>query len=218
MIQAVLFDFDGVVASTIEIHIDAWRTVWKEYYNLEPDPLVVKKNEGSPAFRIAQELGDHLGHPLSAGVAKKLSDEKNLLFRQNIHDAVYPDSGRVLQEIKNRGLYTGLVTGTQIENVLHVLDSEIVKLFDTIVTEKDTSNGKPAPDPYLAAMKKLNVPAKNCLVIENAPLGISAAVASGAHTVALETTLPKDYLREADWILSDHKALYEFVRFLNPLA
>ncbi len=218
MIQAVLFDFDGVIASTIEIHIEAWRTVWKEYYNLEPDPIVIKKNEGSPAFRIAQEIGEHLGHPLSAKVAKKLSDEKNLLFRQNVQDAVYPDFTRVLHEIKNRDLYTGLVTGTQIENVLYVLDSEIVKLFDAIVTEKDTSNGKPAPDPYLAAMKKLQIPAKNSLVIENAPLGISAAVASGAHTVALETTLPIEYLREADWILADHKSLYEFVRFLTPLS
>ena len=71
----------------------------------------------------------------------------------------------------------------------------------------DVQNGKPHPQPYLMALSQLNLRASDALVIENAPFGIASAKAAGLKCVALETSLPKSYLKQADAVFSSYKDL-----------
>ncbi len=63
---------------------------------------------------------------------------------------------------------------------------------------------KPAPEPYLKAVEMLGVPKEQCLVIENAPLGIRSAKSAGLRCIAIPTYLDRDSLKEADVIVDSH--------------
>jgi beta-phosphoglucomutase len=75
-------------------------------------------------------------------------------------------------------------------------------LFDVIVTGDDTDKGKPDPDPYLKGIRKLGLNRLDCVVVENAPLGIRSAKEAGVdYVIAVTTTLDASYLQEADDIM-----------------
>jgi beta-phosphoglucomutase len=88
-----------------------------------------------------------------------------------------------------------------------VLGPEICSWFDCIITAEDVECGKPDPEPYLRAIQKLHVAPSECLIIENAPLGIRAGKSAGAAVVAITTTLAPYHLREADAIVHDFEEL-----------
>ena len=66
--------------------------------------------------------------------------------------------------------------------------------------------------PFVKAMERIGVKNKNCLVVENAPLGISAAKKAGVYCIAIETTLNKKILKEADLILPSFHEFYKFAK------
>ena len=82
-----------------------------------------------------------------------------------------------------------------------------------IVAGNEVKQGKPHPEPYLKSLQKLKIKASEAVVIENAPFGIRSAKQAGLKCLALETSLPKQYLREADMIFSSIKELEEKTNF-----
>ena len=80
-------------------------------------------------------------------------------------------------------------------------------IFSAIITSDDVSFGKPNPEPYIKALNKLNLSSHQCIVIENAPLGIEAAKSAGITCFALETTLDRSYLTNADETFDSHLSL-----------
>ncbi|MGE5437612.1 MAG: HAD family hydrolase, partial [Syntrophothermus sp.] len=74
--------------------------------------------------------------------------------------------------------------------------------FDVIVSGEDVHKAKPNPDPYLTAQKELGMAINECVVIENAPLGIESAKAAGMICIAIESTLGKEYLQKADFLIN----------------
>jgi beta-phosphoglucomutase len=84
-----------------------------------------------------------------------------------------------------------------------------------IVTGNDVKHGKPHPEPYLTSLKNLKMKPSDAVVIENAPFGIRSAKEAGLRCLALETSLPREYLREADAVYSSIKDLQAAVLFLN---
>jgi beta-phosphoglucomutase-like phosphatase (HAD superfamily) len=82
-----------------------------------------------------------------------------------------------------------------------VLKPEEIALFDCIITSEEAVNSKPHPEPYLKASSGLKIAPKECLVIENAPLGIEAAKSAGMKVVAITSTLAREKLKSADWVV-----------------
>jgi beta-phosphoglucomutase len=105
--------------------------------------------------------------------------------------------------LQNNGLRTVLVTGSKASSADKVLRAAGVRdLFEVIVTGDDTKKGKPDPDPYLKAIEKIGVDRLDCIIVENAPLGIRSAKAAGVdYVIALATTLEPSFLRDADYIM-----------------
>jgi beta-phosphoglucomutase len=203
--KALLFDCDGVVATTFPFHFAAWCAVMPP--EIEIAEGVVKRNEGAPAFRIAQEIyrANHLG--LDEAQARLFAEAKNRYFRQHHSASIYPEIEPLLDIAEAMSCRHGLVTGTVLENLRSFMPEELLQRFHCLVKDKDVEQGKPHPQPYLTAANRLQIPAADCLVVENAPLGIQSALAAQMTCVALTTTLPAEELTGAHFIFADHGEL-----------
>jgi beta-phosphoglucomutase-like phosphatase (HAD superfamily) len=84
-------------------------------------------------------------------------------------------------------------------------------VFEIIITGEMVSNGKPDPEPYLKAVNELNVDKESCLVVENAPAGITSAKSAGLTCFAVQTSLPEEYLKSADKIFGSIADLSAFL-------
>ncbi len=218
MIQALLLDFDGVVAESFDFHYRAWQNVISEF-DVRPYDMIIKLHEGQPARMMAQAIYRAAGLTLDGEKAQILAREKNQAFRRLGSVPIYPQAFTLLQKAKQHGLKTALVTGTRIENVRYVLSNEQLQLFDVIIQDGDYRHPKPDAEPYLLAAERLSVPPPNALVVENAPLGIAAAKKAGMFCIALMTTLAEEHLRGADVIIADHQQLLQrFPLFINHKA
>jgi beta-phosphoglucomutase len=109
--------------------------------------------------------------------------------------------------LKQKGISTAIVTGASRARITEHLDAGIASQVTALVTADDVTHTKPHPEPYLKAVTKLNLSPKNCIVVENAILGIESAKAANCKCFALETTLTKTDLRQADEVFSTHKDL-----------
>ena len=96
----------------------------------------------------------------------------------------------------------GLVTGTPMVELDKILPCDIRRLFDAVISGDSVKQGKPHPEPYLKAAAVLGLRPRQCLVVENAPLGIESAKKAGMSCVAVTTSLPKEYLKKADIIVN----------------
>jgi beta-phosphoglucomutase len=122
-------------------------------------------------------------------------------------------SRRFLYFLKKHGFVLTLVTGTARHEVERILSKELLGLFSVIITGNDVKKGKPHPEPYLIALKKLQMKPKDVVVFENAPFGIISAKRAHLRCLALETYLPKTYLKRADFVFSSYQELCRRVHF-----
>jgi beta-phosphoglucomutase len=136
-------------------------------------------------------------------------EEKRAYYRTIVQVKEYPGAFEVIGELRRRGLRTALVTACALKNMQHSLSSEKQGRFDFIITGDEVARAKPFPDPYLTAAQRLDLAPHECLVVENAPLGIEAAKKAGMYCVAIETTLGRPYLGSADLILSNITGLLD---------
>jgi beta-phosphoglucomutase len=116
-----------------------------------------------------------------------------------------------LLELKDRQYKLALVTGTRLEVVNKVLQMGLENIFKVIVTGEMVNKGKPNPEPYMNAVDELNARKEDCIVIENAPAGITSAKGAGLTCFAVQTSLSEEYLQDADKIFQDIDEVSEFL-------
>ncbi len=203
MIEAVLFDFDGVIADTLTYHVQAWQKVFKSY-NVKVKFEDIAIIEGAKAFEIALRLVEKKKLSFSQDECQQLALKKRQVYRSIIRATAYPEIVEFINKLKLRPLKLGLVTGSILSNVLCVVNEDFIKSFQVIITSDDVKKCKPDPEPFLTASNKLQIPPENCIVIENAPFGIKSAKVAGMKCIALRTTIKDDeILKEADLIVND---------------
>lgn len=193
MIQAVLFDFDGVLVDSMPFHVQAWQAVFSAY-DIAVKPEDVLLLEGARAVELASKIFKEHNVRLVSSDLQKFVDKKQEMFREIANIALDPPAVELVKKVGTAGLQLGLVTGTARANVEQILGSELISFFDGIITGDDVDAGKPAPACYLKAANALAVAPESCLVIENAPLGIQAARAAGMVVAAVTTTLERRFL------------------------
>jgi beta-phosphoglucomutase len=206
--KAILFDLDGVVLDSLAAHLAAWeQTLAPLGIHLTRDDLAPL--EGMPTAPMAIKFTElFLGRACSHEEAARLAAIKRALFLRLLDPRPIPGIVPLLHNLRGRGYRLALVTGNSGPAVAHVLSAlGLDGLFELRVTAEDTSRGKPDPEPYSTAAARLNLPPADCLVVENAPLGLQSATAAGMRCVALATTLPASRLAAADQVFADVKAL-----------
>lgn len=202
-IKAVLLDFDGVIANTIAYHVQAWQQVFASYQVeiLAEDVCLL---EGQLAEEIGRQLAQQKKVSLNEMTLKEMVKQKRAIYNQITKATVFPASRKLIELLKQNSIKIALVTGAIRQNIEPITGIEFLRNFDTIITGNEVVNTKPHPEPYLTAAKKLNVLPGECLVIENAPLGIRAAKLAAMFCIAVKTTFRDEkYLKEADLIVSD---------------
>lgn len=213
--KAILFDFDGVIGKTMEDNFFAWQKACHKFGKKisQNDYLPL---EGMKLLEVAKKL---CGANISDEDAEKIVSEKEANYLQKNSVILYPHVSDFLKKLLHFKIPFGLVTAGREARLRKSLGDEFLKQFSTVVFGDSTSRGKPFPDPYLTGAKNLGEPAMNCVVIENAPLGIKAAKSAGSYCIAITSTLPAKYLKEADEIIESFRALEEvsLIRtFFNP--
>ncbi len=201
--KAVLFDFDGVIAPTMDYHVQAWIEAFLKYrLRITADDIYYQ--EGQPAAAIVRILSRNYGLNLTEAELDQIAANKHEIYSQLTQAKIYPEIITLIDQLKARSILIGIVTGSILPNMIPVTGEEFLRQFDVIVTSDLVQKNKPYPDPYLLAAEKLGLAPAACLVIENAPLGIQAAKTAGMFCVAIKTTIKDEkYLQPADLIIED---------------
>ena len=202
---------DGVITMSMPLHYRAWARVFAGI-GIKVSRFEVYRREGQKGLDSVMEISAKYGKPVTTAVAKELLLKKELFFKKIVHTRFVPGARRFIKQCHHRGLKTGLVTGTARHEVEKILPEALIKAFDVIVCGSDVRNGKPHPEPYLKALKALKIAGGEALVIENAPFGITSAVKAGVRCVAIETSLPRRYLKEADHVVRNYTELKKFMK------
>lgn len=212
--KAVLFDLDGVLIDSMPHHVAAWQTIFSRL-GVDIPAEVLRRSEGEKAKITIRRLAEEHGLHLSDAQLEELVEKKRRIYRQNAPRGLRPAARRAVEGCRRQGLKTAIVTGSVRPNIEWTLSPDERQLFDVIISSEICENSKPYPEPYLAAAKRLSLAPVDCLVIENAPLGIRSAKAAGMTCVAITTTLPADELDGADLIIPDLDHLEDVMGFKN---
>lgn len=202
--KAILFDLDGVITDTMGYHLEAYRQAF-ERSGVTVTQLDIYLHEGMPSMDVGRAINKDKNSRLTEEQLKGIIKYKRELYRKlaegNIR--VYPGVKETLKMLRQNGILLALVTGSNRKSVTKVIgEAGLNDSFDTIVTGEDTEKGKPYADPYKKAMEKLGVKSENSVVVENAPLGIRSAKAANVdYVIGVTTTLPEQYLNEADDVM-----------------
>jgi len=198
--RAVLFDLDGVLVDSTPAVARVWAG-WAHEHGFDPGE-VVKKAHGRPSITTIRELLPNADH-----AAENREVERREIA--DIEDVVpLPGAMELLQALP-LDRWAIVTSCTRALAAVRIGAAGLPKPKQ-MVTSTDVQHGKPDPEPYLKGAQILGVPAADCLVIEDAPAGIRAGKAAGAHVLALRTTASDAELQPAgaDWIVNDCAELF----------
>ena len=185
-IEAVLFDMDGTLVDSESVHYICWSQLLAPFGVRYDEDDFCQRFSGRPTIDAAKEIKQT--HNLSVS-SRYLADEKYRLFSKYVKTnlpPLMPYAADILFAVKEQGLKMALVTGSarhEAEPILKGLG--FYDLFDTVVTKDDVTNPKPAGDPYLLALKNMQVAAKNAIAVEDTFTGVTAANNAALAVVAI---------------------------------
>jgi beta-phosphoglucomutase family hydrolase len=195
----VIWDMDGVLVDTGELHYQSWRRVFEDL-KTEFSRDQFRATFGMNNAGILEEI---LGYKPEFHFVEKVSQQKEGQFRRSVQGRVTPLPGVLewLRQLKDMGFHQSIASSAPQANIDVLVDElQIRDFFEVMVSGYDMP-GKPNPDVFLRAADLMGVPAKNCIVIEDAIAGVRAARSAGMRCIAVTTTNPAHLLSEADIVL-----------------
>jgi len=198
--KAIIFDMDGVLVDSMPYHFLAWYEALRPY-GIRVSCFDVYSKEGERWDKTLKDLFKDSGIKLSPGIMKEIFIKRQKIFKKYFCRSIFKGAQESLNCFKAEGYLLGLVTGTPIQEVNKILPSKILSMFEVIVAGNQVKRGKPHPEPYLKASRLLSLAPSQCLVVENAPLGIESAKRAGMFCIAVTTSLPAAYLKKADMVV-----------------
>jgi HAD superfamily hydrolase (TIGR01509 family) len=187
LIQAVLWDSDGVLVDTESVFyettrdvlaskgIDLPREYWARHY----------LGQGQNSHEIALELG------LPANELEPLLKYRNAVFRERLQTgvSVRPQVHTTLSRLQPMVRLAMVTAATRDHIELTHRDSQLLPFFELVLTFEDYGKPKPSPAGYLMALERLGLPADRCLAVEDSPRGVRAAAGAGLQCVLVPTDL-----------------------------
>ncbi len=192
-LAALLFDVDGTLAETEELHRTAFNETFAEFgLDWRWDAKLYKAllKVGGGRERIRHFAVDHLGgRPDDARIAD-MHRAKTARYQQGIAEGrlpLRPGIAALLRTARTDGLRLAVVTTTSRSNVTELLTANLgpegPALFEVLATGEDAPDKKPDPTVYRVALDRLGLPAAACLAIEDSGIGLAAAGAAGVPAV-----------------------------------
>jgi beta-phosphoglucomutase family hydrolase len=197
MLRAVIFDWDGVVVDSSALHERSWEIVAaRRELPLPADHF--KRGFGKKNNIIIPELGWATKPDEIAELAHEKEETYRALVREH---GIAPLAGvrELLQDLQNHHIPTAIGSSTERANLDLLLDlMDLRRFFQAIVSGEEVTHGKPDPSIFLLAAQRLGQAPADCLVIEDAHVGIDAARCAGMAVLAVGTTHPVSELQNAD--------------------
>lgn len=192
-VRGAIFDLDGTLVDSAALHEASWRMLAEEL-GLRIAEDWFHRTFGRANMDIIPEL---LGHAASASELKRYSDRKEELYRQIARERLrlVPGAGELLADLKRAGWRVGIGSSTPRAN----LDFAVPLLglsewVDAYVGMEDVARHKPEPDTFVETARRLGVAPNRCLVFEDAPAGVEAAVRGGMAAIGVTTHHPPERL------------------------
>src|SRR5690348_16452240 len=201
--KAVIFDLDGTLLNNNSFHRKTWEAYLK---NIEK---VISPEEFNAYIngRTNKDAIEYIyGRKMSEEESTKYTLEKESLYRKLYKPFIKPVPGLLhfLEVLHKKNIPMAIATSGIQPNIGFMFENLPIKhYFKVIVNSSHIMNGKPHPEIYLKAASQLDISPKNCLVFEDAVVGIRSAKAAGMKVIAVATTQTKEELSIADMIVDD---------------
>ena len=197
MIKGFIFDLDGVITDTADLHYKAWKKLaddqgWNFDQNVNDELRGVSRMD---SIRI---ICEHNKETIAEEKLNELAKYKNDIYVASLEEMTpndyLPGAQELLNLLRREGFLVALGSASRnAAKVLQQLDAN--KYFDVIGDGNSVTNSKPAPDIFLYAANALDLKPEECIVYEDAKSGIDAAKAGGFHSVGIG---PKERVGHAD--------------------
>lgn len=205
MIQAIIFDLDGVIVDTARYHYQAWKRLAKEYgffFSIEQNERL-KGISRMESLEILLNIGNV---KIDSEEEKlRLATLKNEWYRENIlkmtHQEILPGVENFLAELKEANYKVAI--GSSSKNAGTILERiGYNDFFDVVIDGTKITKSKPDPEVFVKAAQGINVAPENCVVFEDAYAGIEAAKKANMKTIGVGN---KQVLHNADIVVPDLK-------------
>ncbi len=198
--KAVIWDMDRVIADTAPYHFRAWQEAFAQRGRryTEGD---FRRNFGQRNDAI---IRNNLGSKISPGEMEAIAAEKEENFRRHARDNIKPLPGAIelMKSLQEHGFSQALASSASIENIRLITQQlGIEGFFQIVVCGSEVREGKPSPQGFLLAAERLQVRPQDCIVIEDAIAGVTAAKRASMTCLAVTTTNSGTKLAEADLIV-----------------
>ena len=216
--KAYFFDMDGVLFDSMPHHAIAWEEVMKAH-GLPFTARDCYINEGRTGESVIREaMWKARNRDATPEEVKSIYAEKAAYFHSLGKATTIPGVAEVLQYVQSQNAQIWVVTGSGMRTLLDNLNNVLPAVFqrDRMITAFDVVHGKPDPEPYLKAWERSGLPKEQCVVIENAPLGIRSGKAAGLTVFAVNTgILTREDLSQADQVFDNMRDLLTFLQTNN---
>jgi beta-phosphoglucomutase family hydrolase len=198
-IQGVLWDLDGVITDTGELHFQTWVTSLAEM-GITYTHEMFKATFGMNNAGVLTTLLGHLPEP---ELLTQISNRKEQLFRDAVRGRaqILPGVRDWLEHLQASGLRQAIASSAPQANIDALIDELRLRDYFGAIVSGFALPGKPDPAVFLKAAELIQVPPENCLVIEDAVPGVQAAKRAGMKCLAVMTTNPRSALSQADVIV-----------------
>ena len=205
--RGVIFDMDGVLVDSYQAHFESWRRVGKEYG-------LVDITEGEFAVTFGRTSRDIISQLWPRRIAEEQIPTMDARKEQAYRDIIASDfpemegAGELIAALHEAGFAMAIGSSGPPENVHVVLDGlKNSQYISAAVTGREVTRGKPDPEVFLLAARKLGLPPERCAVIEDAPAGVGAALRAGMSAIALTGTASREKLARAHLIVDSLRQL-----------
>lgn len=208
MIKAVIFDLDGVLVTTDELHFEAWKALADKLGINDFTKADNVRQRGVSRMASLEVVLEKTDRAFSEEEKLALAEEKNEIYVRSLsalsETDVLSGANEFIDYLKSKGIKTAV--GSASKNTPLILEkTKLADKFDAVSCGLDTTKSKPDPEVFLIAAKKLGVAPCDCVVVEDSDAGIEAAKTGGMYAIAVGAA---EYNPKADVAIKDLESLY----------
>ena len=204
MLKAVIFDVDGTLLDTERIYMQAWKEAATELGYEITDALLRKTraiNVKDAAKIFESEIGNGFSYDKTRAVRVRIAEE---IIKQE-SPILKPGVSELLDYLAEKGIRLSVASSTHLKGTKeHLAESRILDRFEVVVGGDMVTKGKPNPDIFLKAAELLALTPQECIVVEDSPAGIRAAVSAGMKAVLIpdQAAITQEIIELSDAVLT----------------
>lgn len=191
--KGIIFDMDGVLIDAMPFHAEAMRMAINEETGYAIDKKIVYLLEGMPGPGLVKEIfkRENINKDIDDSLTEKISKRKKELFKQIQKSQAIEGAKELVEDLRYCNCLKAVVSGASKKEIEAILDENIgLKNFNVVIAGDDIEEGKPHPSPFQTALRRMDLKPSEAIVVENAPLGVEAAIRAGIEYIVTLNNTP----------------------------